>query len=136
MDGKGKGESNRAFSVRRESQLCYSGTGMCSLSYPAVQGLVSRNLCLGKAYIYLRERGQMSTAFPVSCRLVTASKGLLVVFWKVEQEKYVPLASDQYLKTPSVSTPLSPPTSLNEVSKGWYSCFCLLQPWEACPPST
>ena len=73
----------------------------------------------------------------MSCRLVTASKGLLVVFWKVEQEKYVPLASpDQYLKTPSVSTPLSQPTSLNEVSKGWYSCFCLLQPWEACPPST
>lgn len=64
MDGKGKGESNRAFSVRRESQLFYSGTGMCSLSYPAVQGLVSRHLCLGKACIYLQERGQMSTAFP------------------------------------------------------------------------
>lgn len=64
MDGKGKEESNMAFSVRQESQLCYNGPGMCSLSYPAVQGLVSRNLCLEKAYIYLQEQGQMSTAFP------------------------------------------------------------------------
>lgn len=42
------------------------------------------------------------------------------------------LLPDQYLKTPSVSTPLSQPTSLNEVSKDIiHASVCINLGWPA-----
>ena len=65
MDGRGKEERlTMAFSTRQQSQICYTRHWNVFTFFPAVQGRVSRNLCLEKAYIYVQEQGQVSTAFP------------------------------------------------------------------------